>query len=84
MEAVEFVFSAIAGALVTVGVALVIRPARMVGITGRRAEAIGLFTLYMVVSHHRCRACLAAPARHAAGHVLFRQSAEAARIRLVD
>ena len=104
MEAVEFIFSAIGGALITVGVAMLIRPARMVGIAGRRADgrrptadeivqtrilgvgfaAIGVFTLYMVVSHRPCRACLAAPVRHVAGSLLFPQSADAARIRLVD
>ena len=104
MEAVEFVFAAIAVALATVGLVLMIWPNRMAGITGRRTDrrrptadailqkrilgvglaAIGLFTLYMVVSHHHCGVCLAAPAGHSAGPVLFRQSADASRSRLVD
>jgi hypothetical protein len=104
MEAVEFVFAAIAGALATVGLVLMIWPYRMAGITGRRPDrrqptadeimqkrilgvgmaAIGLFTLYMVVSHHHCRVCLAAAAGHPAGPVLFRQSAGISGIRLVD
>lgn len=103
MEAVEFVFSAIAGTLITVGLAMVIWPARMAG-PGRRPDgqrptadeimqkrilgvglaAIGVFTLYMVLSHHRCRVCLAASAGHPAAPALFRQSADASRIRLVD
>ena len=104
MEAVEFVFSAIAGALVTIGLCRVIWPARMTGMTGRRPDgrrptadailqkrilgvglmAIGAFTLYMVVSHHQCRACLALSAGHRADPAPLRQSADVSRIRLVD
>jgi hypothetical protein len=104
MEAVEFVFSAIAGALATIGLVLMIWPNRMAGIRGRRTDgrrptadeimqkrilgvglaAIGLFTLYMVMSHHHCRVCLAASAGHPAGPVLFRQSAGVSGIRLVE
>ena len=104
MEAVEFAFSAIAGALITVGLCLMVWPARAARMTrrppdGRRPTAdeimqkrllgvglaaIGAFTLYMVASHHQCRVCLAASAGHPAEPGLFRQSADAARIRLVD
>jgi uncharacterized protein YjeT (DUF2065 family) len=104
MEAVgalEFVLSAMAGALVTIGLCLMVWPARMARrrLDGRRPTAdeimqkrligvglaaIGVFTLYMVTSHHQCRLCLAASAGHPAGPALFRQSADVARIRLVD
>lgn len=104
MEAAEFVFSAIAGALITIGVGMMIWPTRTAWMPGRRLDgrpptadetlqkrilgigmvAVGVFTLYMVVSHHPCRICLASWASPSAGPVLFRQSADASRIRLVD
>ena len=104
MEAVEFVFSAIAGALITIGLGMMVWPTRMARMTGRRPDgrrptadeilqkrilgvglaAIGVFTLYMVVSHQRCSICLASSAGHSAGPGIFRQSAEASKIRLVD
>ena len=101
MEAVEFVFSGIASALITVGLCMMIWPARMTGqrrdgrwptadeimqkrILGIGLAAIGVFTLYMVLSHHQCRVCLASSTGHPDGPGLFRQSADAARIRLVD
>jgi hypothetical protein len=103
MEAVEFVFAAIAGALITIGLGMMVWPTRM-AIPRRRPDgrpptadeivqkrilgfgmvAIGVFTLYMVVSHHRCTICLASRAGPSGGPVLFRQSADASRIRLVD
>ncbi|HLH90364.1 MAG TPA: hypothetical protein VKX28_18080 [Xanthobacteraceae bacterium] len=104
MAAVEFVLSAIAGALITVGLCLMIRPVRMAVMTGRRPDgrrptadeimqkrilgvgltAIGVFTLYMVLSHHHCRVCLASSAGEPAGPALLRQSAQVSRIRLAD
>jgi hypothetical protein len=104
MEAVEFVLLAIAGALITIGLGMMVWPTRMARMTGWRRDgrrptadeilqkrilgvglaAIGVFALYMVVSHHQCRICLASWGGPSAGPVLFRQSADAARIRLVD
>jgi hypothetical protein len=38
MEAVEFVFAAIAGALITIGLGMMIWPTRMAGMTRRRPD----------------------------------------------
>jgi hypothetical protein len=104
MEAVEFVFAAIAGALITIGFGMMVWPTRMARMPRRRRDgrpqtadeivqkrilgvglvAIGVFTLYMVVRHHQCTICLASPAGLSGGPVLFRQSADASRIRQVD